>query len=254
MLVIAGAGIASRLDANPITLPPSLPPGSAYRLVFVTSDYVPSGPHQGAPEVYNANSTNIADYNAIVQGLANNVAQLAALNLTWRVIASTSAVNAIANIGADAGTPIYDLAGDEVAADATTSGMFSGSLLHQINVDEYGNAQNPGHVWTGTNANGTTACPLGGDVCASTNVTQGLDFNDGSLPAAWWTNNGTFQSYGGNFLYAISSDIPSPTPEPATIFQTALGGMMLFRVLRGKQRSIKTLAVKITVSVRSRPS
>ena len=53
--------------AAPVTAPTSLNVGDQYRLVFVTS------------AVRDATSTNIADYNAFVSGVANGQAELAAL-------------------------------------------------------------------------------------------------------------------------------------------------------------------------------
>ena len=95
-LVLAVVGIASRVDAGIITVPPGLAPGSQYRLAFETAD------------TYNAESSSIGVYNSEVNTEADAVAALAALGTTWLVIGSTDAVFASDNIGFQAGVPIYD--------------------------------------------------------------------------------------------------------------------------------------------------
>ena len=118
ILVVAIAGTASRSYAGPITVPVGLAPGSQYRLVFVTAE-----------TTYQALDPNIADYNAEVSLEANSVTALLDLGTTWRVIGSTSSVNAITNIGSDPNVPIYNLDGLKVANDATTnSGGLFGSF------------------------------------------------------------------------------------------------------------------------------
>ena len=77
--VIATAGSAM---AVPITTPTSLSSGDQYRLAFVTST------------TRDANSTDIADYNAFVTGVATGVAELNALGTSWTAIVSTSSINA----------------------------------------------------------------------------------------------------------------------------------------------------------------
>ena len=74
----------------PITVPSDLNPGDPYRLAFVTST------------TRDATSTNIADYNNFVSGVANGVTQLAALGTTWKAIGSTSADDARDNTGTKA--------------------------------------------------------------------------------------------------------------------------------------------------------
>ena len=64
-------------------------------------------------------------------------------------------MNAIDNIGQDAGVPIYNLDGQEVASDATTAagGLFSGGLMNNIGYNENGTEYNA-LVWTGTGPDG----------------------------------------------------------------------------------------------------
>ena len=74
---------------------PTLPPGTQYRLAFVTS------------ATRDATSANIADYNTFVSTFANNQPILAAFGTTWSVIGSTPTVSARANTMTDP-TPAGD--------------------------------------------------------------------------------------------------------------------------------------------------
>jgi hypothetical protein len=65
------------------TVPPGLNPGDPYRLVFITKD-----------KIFTATSPNIATYDAAVTSQANTSAELVALGTNWRVIGSTSLVDA----------------------------------------------------------------------------------------------------------------------------------------------------------------
>ena len=58
-MALAIAGIASRLYADPIIVPPGLNPGDKYRLVFVTSTTTDAT----SPDIsyYNSFVTNVAD-------------------------------------------------------------------------------------------------------------------------------------------------------------------------------------------------
>src|ERR1035437_9485325 len=78
-------------------------PGDLFRLVFVTSTTTV------------ATSPDISYYNSFVTNVADAVPELLALNATWTVIGSTSAVSAATNIGAS-NSGIYRLDGLEVAA------------------------------------------------------------------------------------------------------------------------------------------
>ena len=67
--------------ASPITVPTGLNPGDAYRLVFVTSTTL------------DATSSDIADYNAFVSGVANTVPELVALGTTWTAIGPSAGLD-----------------------------------------------------------------------------------------------------------------------------------------------------------------
>jgi hypothetical protein len=124
--------------ADIMTIPSGLTPGSTYFLAFVTV-----GTSQ-------ATSTNIADYDNFVTQEANSISALVALGTTWKVIGSTTSVDAKDHISL-AG-PVYNLNGELVATGAEDLWDGLGNL-HPINVTQTGNIYSRG-VWTGTNPNG----------------------------------------------------------------------------------------------------
>ena len=77
-----------------------------------------------------ATSSNIADYNNFVNAQAGGATYNGQV-VTWVAIASTPTVNAIDNVGQ---TPaLYTWPdGTQVTTSTTTSGLWSGTLLHPI--------------------------------------------------------------------------------------------------------------------------
>lgn len=226
LLVLVVVGIASRANADTIiyTVPPGLAPGDTYRLVFVTSETTET----------TAASTNIADYNAFVTGVADAVPALAALGATWTVIGSTEAVSAVTNIGDPSGS-IYDLDGLEVAA--STAALFNTSavgLLNPIDIDQYGDIVYD-VIWSGTTSTGLTYSTAAlGDADPVVGLTS--QTNQDFLTAFYAPfNNQTYTS-----VYAISSELTVPTtPEPATIGLFALGGALSLLARRQRSRVSK---------------
>lgn len=213
--------LASESFAVPITTPGTLPPGAQYRLAFLTSGTTI------------ATSSDITSYDAFVQGAADAVPELLALGTTWQVIGSTPTDDAITHtgtggIGVGATVPIYNLFGSLVATNGAD--LWDGSILSRINVDEFGGfptSQRP--AWTGTDRNGFGftnlelggPSPIAGDP-SSTNflwMELGTQFPDEEFP-----------------LYAISSVLTVPEPEPSTSALLTLGVVALLRVRRVRAR------------------
>ena len=136
------------------TLPPGLPTGAQYRLVFVTSTetYGWKSP-SGAPQT-------IADYNNFATNTATAVSALSSLGTTWKAIVATynPNVTATANTATDpvansaTSVPIYNLEGMCVAT--SYSDLWDGTIQNPINWTELGAgpaAQRGGEytVWTG---------------------------------------------------------------------------------------------------------
>jgi hypothetical protein len=243
-LVLSLALTASHSYAGPITLPAGLAPGSEYRLVFVTAD------------AWSATSSNIADYNDAVNNEANSVAALASLGTTWLDIGSTPTVNAIDNIGQDAGIPIYNLGGLIVAHDATTSagGLFSGFLIDSIGYNEFGESTTnpyPGpednSVWTGTGSFGTAVCPLGGGIeCSPEECPPACSgfalLGDPLQTVPMWVDSFTVGPQSSGYsLYAISGILTVPSssiPEPSSIVMLILGSPVLLFVMKGRREAL----------------
>ncbi len=129
--------------------------GDTYRFAFFTS------------VGRTAESADIADYNAWVQGLANatSVYDIGANEgVTWKVIASTSAIdardNTSTNPGVDGtGESIFLLDGSTVVANDYAD-LWDGKIQHIIDRTELGTLYT-WWPWTGTNLSGTKTGPLG---------------------------------------------------------------------------------------------
>ncbi len=138
----------------------SLTAGKSFRLLFATT------------ALTNAESTDIDDYNALVQKRAAVAVEgnLLGFSGRFRVLGSTMTVDARdntdtapagANYVADEGEPIYWLKGDMVADDYAD--FYDGSWDSRAGRTESRRSSYTGEVWTGSKADGTKAnTPLGG--------------------------------------------------------------------------------------------
>jgi hypothetical protein len=182
-------------------IPPSLPQGSQYRLVFVTSNG------------RNATSNRIADYNTFVNATANTISSLTLLGTNWSAIASDPLITATLNTSTigTGGVPIYRLDGVKVADNYPD--LWDGSLDNPINVTEQGQILNV-PAWTGTLSNGENRVQnaLGGTELQSI-------FGNSSISTQGWVSSGTDFKSVIKPLYAISGlltipQLPTTTTEP----------------------------------------
>jgi hypothetical protein len=198
-------------------------PGDTYRLVFITST------------TRDATSTNIADYNAFVQTVANTAGYG---SVTWTAIASTSSIdardNTSTNPGVDgAGVAIFNFNNDKIADN--NADLWDGNLDASIYYTEQGiQLAEMDPVWTGTDRNGTKAVANGGDELGSTPQAQYGRAGRGAGSFAWtWV-----ESYNGPAtdeypLYAISEEL-TVVPEPASLAMGLVGlTLMAARRRRG---------------------
>ena len=191
--------------------------GDEYRLAFITS----TNP--------GATLTDIADYNALVQGLAD-AAGLG--DATWNVIGSTSLVDARDNTSTNPtvdgpGMPILLVDGITVVANDYAD-LWDHSVQHIIDQTETGatKAHWPftGSYWDGTVSTGkpnTGGGPLG----SPGEVTQGNGSNATDWVWRQWTSDPSATALP---LYAMS-DTLTVVPEPATMSLLALGGLAMLR-------------------------
>ena len=204
-------GLAIKSVAAPITAPTGLIAGDQYRLAFLTS------------ATRTATSSNIADYNAFVTGVANAVPELTALSTTWKAIASTSGVFARDNTGTNpsvngTGVPIY-LLNDTKLAD-TNLDLWDGTIDLPLNVSETGTVLlGLGSVWTGTSTAGTNC---GAYTLGSVNACVGRRISTNSQ----WIYNGLNGSSGAYSMYALSASL-TYVPEPGTALLLSLGLLSL---------------------------
>lgn len=230
LLLVAGFPEAK---AATITLPAELQPGDTYRILFMTSTTTA------------AFSPDISHYNAVVTAAALSDPNLAALSANWFALASTAAVNALANTGlslADTQTSFFNTLGEKVAVGVSggPNSLYSGiSFLSQIyhqdgTLPGFSGAE---HIWTGTDADGNTDCPLGGGCIYGPlhfesrvgNVYPAIMIGD--LDAhPLWIAAGNNLDWSENYLYGVSGLLTVPgasTPEPGTLALAALASVVV---------------------------
>jgi hypothetical protein len=192
--------------STPLVVPPSLAPGSQYRLVFVTDGKIAS------------TSANISTYNTFAASEAALSPNLVSLNSSWRAVASTATVSAKANTSTDsvvsAGVPIYALDGSLVADNYV--GFWSGTLRRTININQFGTPRiKPAgtnlSVWTGTTSGGER--PPGGTPYTPWALGQGntVVVGNSSHTNFGWASIGLETSGILNPIYAISDILVAPT-------------------------------------------
>jgi len=212
--------------------PTSLAPGDQYRLAFVTS----TG--------RDATSSNIDDYNSFVTTVAELVPELSALGTTWKAIASTEFVDAVANTdtvplsqGGSLGVPIF-LLNDTKLVDSNDDlwVLYPGGMLDTpLNVNESGSFVVSAFVWTGTQAHGRAAIGhlgYGSGTGAMVGSTADLDHD--------WIYAAQRSPLTDSYLFYALSDtliVPDPIPEPSTLVLFGLGFLGLVGyVYRRKRR------------------
>jgi hypothetical protein len=189
-----------------IVVPAGLNPGDKYYLTFVTQDW-----HDGF-------SANISDYNNFVQAQAAQNPTLTGtdVGVQWKAVASTSAVNALTNLGL-LEYPVYLLNGTTLVAsggtdywDATHSGPTN---LSQFLID-----RSAFRATTGSTAFGL-AYP-------SRYLGNGGNVRNGNPPdlGGTWASASEAQPGTAEPFYAVSQLLTVvPVPEPSSVVPWALG-------------------------------
>jgi hypothetical protein len=228
--------ISGAANAATVTVPVGLNPGDMYRLVFVTSS------------VRDPKSTNIADYNAFVTGVANTQADLVSLGTTWSAIGSTGNVDARDNTNTNpftdgSGVPIYNLGGQLVVnnyVELWDGVLADAGISNPISFTESGSTALNRPVWTGTKWDGTEmlfqGCTVGlgrASCTSSGDVSLGSPFGTNFD----WIWNGLGIKLDQLPLYAISDvlTVPSAVPIPPALWLFGSGLLGLVGVARRKK-------------------
>jgi hypothetical protein len=183
----------------------ALNPGDQYRVVFVTSG------------TSTAQFYDITIYDSLVQTMADNGNVTGSLNTNWKVIGSTSIINAATHLNAPSSSSapmhILDTLGNIVAR--SYADLWDGSIESPIIYDEDGTLMPVStEVWTGTKQDGTSPeiWQLGGSVYDSynglANSTNSSWINDGK---AFNLEQKHFYGMSGVFTIAAAT-VPEPTP------------------------------------------
>lgn len=208
-------------NAAVVTVPAGLNPGDEYRLAFITST------------TRNASSTNIADYNAFVTGVANTQVDLVSLGTAWSAIASTATVdardNTNTNPGSGTGVPIYTLDGVLIAA--SNADLWDNFLLSPLNIMETGLTTPFSVAWTGTDAfgvefvNSENSFGLGRD-----NPVYG-----GPNTLGNWSTLAADIRFSSYPLYGLSGVLTAAVPIPAAAWLFSSGLLGLVGIARKKK-------------------
>jgi hypothetical protein len=221
LALMALSALAERSIAAPIppvlsdATPPGLQAGDRFQLLFVTRD------------VRDADSSDIADFNAFVNSVADSAGiGPAAADVHWFVVASTADVDARDNALVQA--PVYNMQGELLAADYAD--MWDGALAHAVNYDEQRAAILPFHfVWTGSRSDGTgfPGRELGG---FPTVESADLKRSDPG-----WIANSNGSPLVELHLYALSEPL-FVVPEPSTLAIQSSAMLGLLAVVKYRRR------------------
>src|SRR5262249_31299985 len=137
----------------------------------------------------------------------------------WLAIGSTGSVDAIDHVG-QATAPVYLSDGTLVTTTTTPVGLWSGALVHEINLDLAANPVSPiTFVWTGTNPTGTG---FGGPLGTPTPLVGSTIDSDDDWIASGRSNSGDPRNlYGISSVLTVAVPDTAVVPEPSTL--TMLG-------------------------------
>lgn len=235
MLCLLGLPAVAHADY----IAPNLAPGSAYRLIFVTSDSI------------TATSSDEATYNSFVNEEASQNSSLP--TTTWTAITSTESQSAVGNVDTVCSTeaclnaPIYLVDGTTLIA-ANQASLFGGTLNTSIYETQSGGQPSSSYIWTGSTTDGqiNSGNALGdsGAEIGNLSFTNGSGFYTDILAFAFGWD---FSASASLPVLAISGEltVPSSVPEPASslLLLTSLAGTgLVLRRRRGNRQTPQALA------------
>jgi hypothetical protein len=228
--IVASLLASVALSATPlkatVILPTGLSPGSKYQLIFVTAD------------THDAISSSVGVYNSFAASeAAIGVPFGLPSGLTWNAVVSTVSVSANANAPSFAGIPVYDTHGDLVAFNSVSAGLYLLPLSHAPDFTQRGDFLQT-NVWTG-GASTSPALPPTPQLIGTPftfDLTKTVEAFGLSTEVGFrWLYADNSTDYSGppgvttspvlDSMYALSTPITVPAPEPATL--TLLGSALL---------------------------
>ncbi len=210
VLGLAAVALSATMLAETATadavLPTGLAPGSQYQILFVTSGGTTGG------------SSNITDYDSFVTQEADQSAVLKALGVTWTAVASTynenSEMGSAANqASSTTNIKIYDTHGDFLEPNFPS--LFSDAAFKGPLYDQFGAAAPDTVVWTGSEPSGDYWSGDENSLGEIYPVAGIIGTGNGSWMDGYVPGNIYYTS--DQPLYAISSPITVPVPEPASL-------------------------------------
>jgi hypothetical protein len=208
-----GIGAETRIKADlVINTPTGLTAGDTFRIAFVTDGTT------------DATSSSISDYNTFVTNDATsqagggaNVVTYDGTTLTWSAIGSTTTTSAIANIG-ETGAPVYLADGTEVTTSDTSTGLWSGSLMNNLDQDLNGNGR-LGAIWTGTGPTGVAYPTYELGAASGSSIVGAAQFTNSEWITVEVPPDAEFFP-----MYGISQELTVPqaaVPEPSSMILAA---------------------------------
>ena len=209
--------VDNEMASNQNLLPPGLNAGDEFRLLFVTS------------EGTDAESSDIADYNAFVQAAAAKDALLRPYGGAFRALGSTEAVDARANTdtgtATGVGVPIYWLNGPRAADNYLD--LYDGSWDHRDpgrnQRGEEVDFDSDDFVWTGSASDGTAHDRALGTDWVQRGTPGGAEGNEISGGATITTTE--FPLYGLSIVFrVVEPSGPSIVPDGGLAVTSTPGG------------------------------
>ena len=216
MVAALAVMLGGTATADNVILPTGLAPGSQYQIAFVTTDTT------------SGTSGSESYYNNFATAEAAPLTAILPLGTSWSAITSTfdgeEFHNAISNAATYSGVPIYNTHGQLVA---TGAGLWSGHLSSPIVYDQNGSYDSTA-VWDGSNYTGiASGIPAAlGDADPMSGVS--------ATTFGYWLQSSTNGATNPLAVYALSSPITDPVPEPTTLslLVSALLGLGAFYLRR----------------------
>lgn len=203
LFVLSVAAFGPCAQAAPY-VPPSLSPGDSYHLVFISDG------------LHDATSGVISTYNNFVQSQAalNPVLTGTNVGVTYKAIASTTAIDANANAVVSA--PVYNFNGDKIADNFAD--MWDGNIDNPIAYNQFVATVFPPDIWTGSQPSGIAS--VGAELGQANPRTGRSDLADSRWVDEIFSNS-TFNSR----FYGLSQQLTVPVPEPSS-FILAMCGLL----------------------------